>query len=153
MVSKTSKVKRSTFVKIKMVIKWSSFPESHKKLSTRSWITSPKIQTFNGSPQSYSLVLFEIMGFIAPVPPLPSHRPHPKLREWPGGSRLSRCRWRVACHVRHIRFSVGGRNDVPERFFEYTPWFVRVERMALMGLGMFHLLEPLWTPSLPQAAL
>ena len=52
-----------------------------------------------------------------------------------------------------IRFSVGGRNGVPERFFEYTPWFASVERVALMGLGMFHLLEPLWTPSLPQAAL
>ena len=36
-----------------------------------------------------------------------------------------------AHHVRDLRFSVGRDDNVPERFFEYTPWFTNVERTTL----------------------
>ena len=56
-----------------------------------------------------------------------------------------------AHHVRDLHLLVGGRNSVPEQFFEYTPWFTNVERMVLSGDGG---LQPLWIPSswrLPQS--
>ena len=55
-----------------------------------------------------------------------------------------------AHHVRDLRFSIGGHNSIPEKFFGYTPWFTNVERVILLGLGMFDFLEPFWTP-LPQS--
>ena len=57
-----------------------------------------------------------------------------------------------AHHVKNLRFSIRKRDDVPERFFEYTPWFTNVKRIAL--LGDVNLL-PLQTHSLwrlPQSA-
>ena len=54
--------------------------------------------------------------------------------------------------VKHLYFTVGKYVDGPKEFFEYTPWFTKVERVVLLGHGGF---QPLWIPSfwrLPQSA-
>lgn len=40
-----------------------------------------------------------------------------------------------AHHVRDLRFVAGGGFNVPERFFEYVPWFTKVERVTVSGFG------------------
>ena len=52
--------------------------------------------------------------------------------------------------IRHLHFSIGMFDDIPEKFFEYTPWFTNVEKATLSDRG-FH---PLRIPSfwrLPQS--
>jgi len=50
-----------------------------------------------------------------------------------------------ARHVRDLRICVGGKDWVPEKFFEYTSWFTNVRRLTLLGRGGF---PPFRTPSL-----
>jgi len=40
-----------------------------------------------------------------------------------------------AHHVRDLRVRVGGADRVPDKFFEYIPWFTEVEWMSLLGHG------------------
>jgi len=56
-----------------------------------------------------------------------------------------------AHYVRELRVWIGGHSRVPEKFFKYTPCFVNVERMFLLGNGG---VAPWRTPSiwrLPQS--
>ena len=49
-----------------------------------------------------------------------------------------------AHHVRDLRLSIGGRNSVPEKFLEYTPWFTNVEGVSFFQQNRS---QPLWIPS------
>jgi len=40
-----------------------------------------------------------------------------------------------AHHVRNLRVWIGGADCVPDKFFEYIPWFTRVGRMSFWGCG------------------
>ena len=56
-----------------------------------------------------------------------------------------------AHHVRVLRFSVAEFNTVPEKFFEYTPWFTNVVGVTLLAYGVT---QPSWGPPywrLPQS--
>ena len=48
-----------------------------------------------------------------------------------------------AHRVRHLLFSIGRYDDVPETFFGYIPWFANVEGVTLSKHEKFH---PLWIP-------
>ena len=56
-----------------------------------------------------------------------------------------------ARYVRDLRFSIGGGCGIFPLFFEYTAWFTNVEKVTLLGDGMFDILEPEWIPSLPRS--
>ena len=50
-----------------------------------------------------------------------------------------------AHYVRELFFSVGELDSVPERFFEYTPWFANVERASLAyGVTQPFRVPPYW---------
>jgi len=55
-----------------------------------------------------------------------------------------------AYYVRDLCVWVGGGHRVPEKFFEYTPWFTNLEKISLLGHGGLPLLRrpSLW--KLPQ---
>ena len=57
-----------------------------------------------------------------------------------------------ARHVRHLFFSIGKYDDVPEEFFEHIPWLTNVERVTLSGTRGLQQLQmpPFWR--LPQSA-
>jgi len=38
-----------------------------------------------------------------------------------------------ACHVKGLRFSLAAYCSAPEKFFKYTPWFTRVEKVSFFG--------------------
>ena len=40
-----------------------------------------------------------------------------------------------ARHVRDLRVWIGRKVHVPDKFFEYLPWFTNVERMTFLGYG------------------
>ena len=55
-----------------------------------------------------------------------------------------------AHHIRDLRVRIGGVDCVPERFFEWIPWFMDVTRLSLLGHGFGSSLRPsLWR--LPQS--
>jgi len=48
-------------------------------------------------------------------------------------------------HVRDLCARIGGRNRVPECFFEVIPWFTNVEKVSLLGFGGLSVQSPsLW---------
>ena len=57
-----------------------------------------------------------------------------------------------ARRVRDLRFSIGADDVFPEALFEYTPCFTNVERVTVVGNGMFDILEPEWTRLLSQSS-
>ena len=59
----------------------------------------------------------------------------------------------TAHHVRDLRFSMGGHVSFPVEFFEHTPWFTNVEKVTLMGHGMFNFNEPPCTSPLSQSII
>lgn len=56
-----------------------------------------------------------------------------------------------AHYVRDLRLSTGGDRCVPDKFFEYTPWFTNVERVYFLGLGTLQPLRVAWFWRLPQS--
>ena len=57
-----------------------------------------------------------------------------------------------AHHVRDLHIWIGGGGCIPEKFFRYTLWFTRVEKLSLLGYGGAPLLRKTSLWRLPKSA-